>query len=104
MIREAIISAVIGVVIGGGGATGAMKFWADHTYTHKDTHEHEHETMVAGFEQSLKKSSDQSQIYNLQDQIRNIKREAARQGRPLTQFEINDIEELQNKINNLKGW
>ena len=104
MLKELLLPAIVGALFGGGSVGAGIKFWADHTYTHKDDHEHEHVAMVAEFGQSLRQSSDQSRIYVLQDQIRAIKQRAAREDRPLTLIDLDDIDELNTQIDNLKGW
>lgn len=91
--REILIGALVAFLMGGASAAGTLKFYADHTYV-----------SLAAFEQTVRQSSDQSRIYTLQDRIKQIKRDAARQGRPLNQYELNDIEEMETEINNLKGF
>jgi len=87
MIRETIITTVIALSIGGLG-TGA-KIIADSTYLRQDTY---------------RQSISQERIWTLQDRINSIRKQAARESRQLTQFEQNDINELQQQIDNLKGW
>jgi len=87
MIKEALITTLVATGVGGSGY--ALKFWADNTYIRQDTYQ---------------RSIGQERIWSLQDRINNIRKQAAREDRQLTQFELNDIDELQQQIDNLKGW
>lgn len=98
--KQIFIAALVSFIMGGASAAGTLKFYADHTYVSIDTHT----ATIAAIEQTMRQSSDQSRIYALQDYIKQIKRQAAREGRPLTRYELNDIEEAQMEINKLTGW
>ena len=86
MIKETAINYLLAASIAGGGV--GLKFYADNTYISMNAYD---------------KSQVQQRIWSLQDQIKQIKRIAARQTRGLTILERNDIEELQIEIDNLKG-
>lgn len=94
MIKEAIFGAIIG------GVFPAGLYLADARYETIESAE----LQYASIENAIKKSSAQQRIYSLQDEIKKIKRRAARLGRDLMPSEKNDVEELQREIDNLKGW
>ena len=80
------MNAVLAISVGGVGIGG--KYYADHEYVSMNAYQ---------------QSNVQNRIWSLQDQIKNIERKAAREGRGLTTLELQDIKELQTEINNLKG-
>ena len=111
MIKELLLPALVGAIFGGGSVGAGVKFYMDHTYLpitkyEEDHNEHgvEHIELVASFDQSAQRATEQAQIYALQKQISEIRRQAARQNRGLTQYEEYDIKEMETKIDNLKGW
>ena len=86
MIKETVINYALAASIAGGGV--GLKFYADHTYISMNAYQ---------------QTNTQNRVWALQDQIKNIKRRAAREGRVLTTLELQDVEELEQQINNLKG-
>ena len=86
MIKETVINYLLVAAIGGTGVAG--KYYADHEYISMNVYQ---------------QTNTQNRVWALQDQIKNIKRRAAREGRVLTTLELQDVEELEQQINNLKG-
>ena len=85
MIKETAINYMLAASIAGSGV--GLKFYADHTYISMNAYQ---------------QTNTQNRIWNLQDQIKNIQRKAAREGRVLTTLELQDIRELETEIKNLK--
>ena len=98
MIKETIINYVLAASIAGGGV--GLKFYADHTYISMNAYEKTNAQNRAQAE----KTNTQNRVWALQDQIKAIRRKAAREGRSvLTTLELQDIRELETEIKNLKG-
>ena len=86
MIKDVVVNTMLVALLGGGLTAG--KFYGDHTYISMNAYQ---------------QTNTQNRIWNLQDQIKNIQRKAARENRVLTTLEKQDIKELQTEIGNLKG-
>jgi hypothetical protein len=107
MIREAVISGLVGMVFGGASVGTGMKFYADHIYESQITAKETHEALevdIAAVSSAQQKASNKQRIRQLQGWIKATRRGAERQDRPLTTAENNDITEWQTEIDNLKGW
>jgi hypothetical protein len=86
MVKDMVVNALLVAALGGGMTAG--KFYGDHTYISMNEYA---------------QGKVQDRVWVLQDQKKAIKREAAREGRSLTTLELQDIEEINIEIDNLKG-
>ena len=84
--KDIIVNTMLVAILGGGLTAG--KFYGDHTYISMNAYQ---------------EANAQTRIWALQDQIKVIERNAAREDRVLTTLERQDIKELQTEIDNLKG-
>jgi hypothetical protein len=85
MIKDLAVNALLVTALGGGMTAG--KYYADHTYISMNSYE---------------QGKIQDRVWVLQDRKKAIKREAAREGRELTTFELQDVEEIEIEVQNLK--
>lgn len=83
--KETIINYLLAGAMASG--LGVGKYYADHTYISMNAYQ---------------QTNTQNRVWSLQDQIKNIQRKAAREGRALTTLELQDIKELQIEVNNLE--
>ena len=84
--KDIIVNTMLVAILGGGLTAG--KFYGDNTYISMNAYQ---------------EANAQTRIWALQDQIKVIERNAAREDRVLTTLERQDIKELQTEIDNLKG-
>jgi hypothetical protein len=86
MIKDVAINTIIVTLLGGGGLKAAQ-YYGDNTYISMNSYE---------------QGKIQDRVWVLQDRKKAIKREAAREGRGLTTIELQDVEEIEDDIKNLK--